>query len=163
VARADGGLRGQAAPPHVEPESHDPVHRVVDRRDAVEHRADGVGGERHAALRVVPGTETRLMRSVHEWARTPAASGRPKGQARCLPFCIAPEAIVPSVPIEQGQMTYASTFADPDAYGAFQSFGSYTVTFGPTPSVKRASVSSRERRASPYSSVARTSIAAPDT
>ena len=32
-------------------------------------------------------------------------------------FDIAPEAIVPSVPIEHGQMTYASTFADPLAYG----------------------------------------------
>ena len=28
-------------------------------------------------------------------------------------FDIAPEAIVPSVPIEHGQITYASTFADP--------------------------------------------------
>jgi len=44
--------------------------------------------------------------------------------ARWIRFCIAPEAIVPSVPIEHGQMTYASTLADPDAYGAFQSFGS---------------------------------------
>jgi hypothetical protein len=35
-----------------------------------------------------------------------------------------PEAMVPSVPIEHGQITYPSTFADPDAYGAFQSFGS---------------------------------------
>jgi hypothetical protein len=41
---------------------------------------------------------------------------------------IEPEAIVPSVPIEHGQMTYASTFAEPLAYGAFQSFGSYRVT-----------------------------------
>ena len=39
-------------------------------------------------------------------------------------FDIAPEAIVPSVPIEHGQITYASTFADPLAYGDFQSFGS---------------------------------------
>ena len=44
--------------------------------------------------------------------------------ARWIRFCIAPDAIVPSVPIEQGQMTYASTFAEPEAYGAFQSFGS---------------------------------------
>ena len=46
-------------------------------------------------------------------------------------------------------MTYASTFAEPEAYGAFQSFGSYTVTPSPAPSVSRASVSSRESRASP--------------
>ena len=44
--------------------------------------------------------------------------------ARWMRFCIAPEAIVPSVPIEHGQITYASTFAEPDAYGDFQSFGS---------------------------------------
>ena len=44
--------------------------------------------------------------------------------ARWIRFCIAPEAIVPSVPIEHGQITYASTFAEPEAYGAFQSFGS---------------------------------------
>ena len=44
--------------------------------------------------------------------------------ARWIRFCIAPEATVPSVPIEHGQMRYASTFAEPDAYGAFQSFGS---------------------------------------
>src|SRR3954469_3110045 len=83
--------------------------------------------------------------------------------ARWMRFCIAPDAIVPSVPIEHGQMTYASTLADPDAYGAFQSFGSYTVTFAAARSVKRASVSSRERRASSKSSVASTSIAAPET
>ena len=28
-------------------------------------------------------------------------------------FCIAPEASVPTVAIEQGQITYASTFAEP--------------------------------------------------
>src|SRR5579884_3226990 len=83
--------------------------------------------------------------------------------ARWIRFCIAPEAIVPSVPIEHGQTTYASTFADPDAYGARQSAGSWTTTFSPVPSVSRASVSSRERRASPYSSVASTSIAALET
>ena len=44
--------------------------------------------------------------------------------ARWITFDIAPDAIVPRVPIEHGQMTYASTLADPDAYGAFQSFGS---------------------------------------
>src|SRR2546421_5087711 len=77
---------------------------------------------------------------------------------------IAPEAIVPSVPIEHGQITYASTFAEPLAYGAFQSFGSYTVTLPSCAcSNKRSSVSSRERRALPYNSVASTSMPAPDT
>ena len=33
--------------------------------------------------------------------------------ARWIRFDIAPEAIVPSVPIEHGQITYASTFAEP--------------------------------------------------
>ena len=32
-------------------------------------------------------------------------------------FCIAPEASVPTVAIEHGQITYASTFAEPLAYG----------------------------------------------
>src|SRR5215212_4284616 len=82
--------------------------------------------------------------------------------ARWIRFCIAPEAIVPTVPIEHGQITYASIFAEPDAYGAFQSFGSKTVTASPVPSTKRASTSSRESRASPYSSVASTSTAAPE-
>src|SRR6266508_2926796 len=47
--------------------------------------------------------------------------------ARWMRFDIAPEAIVPSVPIEHGQITYASTFAEPLAYGAFQSRGEVTV------------------------------------
>src|SRR5919204_6712249 len=67
--------------------------------------------------------------------------------ARWMRFDIAPDAIVPSVPIEHGQMTYASTLAEPLAYGAFQSFGSYTVTLPPSAgSSNRVSVSSRERR-----------------
>src|SRR5919109_3707299 len=83
--------------------------------------------------------------------------------ARWIKFDIAPEAIVPSVPIEHGQMTYASTFAEPLAYGAFQSCGSYTVTFPPSAcSSRRASVSSRESRGLRYSSVASTSRPALD-
>jgi len=35
--------------------------------------------------------------------------------ARWMRFCIAPDAIVPTVPIEHGQITYASTFAEPEA------------------------------------------------
>ena len=37
-------------------------------------------------------------------------------------FCIAPDASVPTVDIEHGQMTYASTFAEPLAYGLLKSF-----------------------------------------
>src|SRR5919201_3594795 len=83
--------------------------------------------------------------------------------ARWMRLSIAPDAIVPRVPIEQGQITYASTFAEPLAYGAFQSFGSYTVTLPPPArSSRRVSVSSRESRALPYSSVASTSTPALD-
>src|SRR5918911_2352079 len=82
--------------------------------------------------------------------------------ARWIKFDIAPDAIVPSVPIEHGQTTYASTFAEPLAYGDFQSFGSYSVTASPVPSVSRASVSSRDSRGFAYSSVASTSIPADD-
>ena len=79
--------------------------------------------------------------------------------ARWITFCIAPDAIVPSVPIEHGQITYASTFAEPDAYGAFQLFGSYSVACGARSS-SRASVSSRDNRGFSYNSVASTSIPA---
>src|SRR2546423_1802355 len=83
--------------------------------------------------------------------------------ARWIRFVIAPEAIVPSVPIEHGQRTYASTFAEPLAYGDFQSLGSYTVKLPPREgSSSRSSVSSRESRALPYSSVASTSMPALD-
>jgi hypothetical protein len=41
--------------------------------------------------------------------------------ARWMRFCIAPEASVPTVAIEQGQITYASTFAEPLAYGLVKS------------------------------------------
>src|SRR5437868_5165453 len=81
--------------------------------------------------------------------------------ARWMRLSIAPEAIVPSVPIEHGQITYASTFAEPLAYGDFQSFGSYTVTLPPRAcSSSRVSVSSRDSRGFAYSSVASTSIPA---
>src|SRR2546426_851057 len=54
----------------------------------------------------------------------------------------------PSVPEEHGQTTYASTFAEPEAYGERQSRESYVVT-APAPSTSRASTSSRERCSSP--------------
>ena len=44
--------------------------------------------------------------------------------ARWIRFCERPAAIAPSVPDEHGQTTYASTFAEPEAYGERQSFGS---------------------------------------
>src|ERR671933_1305381 len=70
--------------------------------------------------------------------------------ARWIRLDMAPEARVPSVPIEHGHTTYASTFAEPLAYGAFQSFGSYTVTLPPgARSRSRVSVSSRDSRALP--------------
>src|SRR3954465_2723572 len=77
--------------------------------------------------------------------------------ARWIKFDIAPDAIVPNVPIEQGQMTEPSPFAEPLAYGACQSRSSCSVTASRTGSVRRASVSSAERRAAPSSSGATTS------
>src|SRR5712691_460123 len=77
-------------------------------------------------------------------------------------FCIAPDAIVPSVDIEHGQITYPSTFAEPLAYGERQSLGSQIVTAPPVPSVNRASTSSRGSVWPPETSVPITSIPAPD-
>ena len=42
--------------------------------------------------------------------------------ARWIRFCIAPDASVPTVAMEHGQITYASTRADPLAYGLRKSF-----------------------------------------
>ena len=47
VAGAHDRLGGVPAPADVEPGRHHAVHQVVDRRDAVEHRAHGVGRQRH--------------------------------------------------------------------------------------------------------------------
>ena len=52
------------------------------------------------------GTSTSLRRS---FSATEAA--------RWMRFCIAPDASVPTVAIEHGQITYASTRAEPLAYG----------------------------------------------
>ena len=43
VARRDHLADGQPPPALVEADGHDPVHRVVDGRDAVEHRAHALG------------------------------------------------------------------------------------------------------------------------
>ena len=53
VAGLDDGLRREPSPRAVEPGRHDPVHRVVDRRDPVEHAADLVasGASRTRASR----------------------------------------------------------------------------------------------------------------
>ena len=58
------------------------------------------------------------------------------------------QASVPTVDIEHGQTTYASTFAEPLAYGLFQSSVPTTVTRS-APSTKRSSTSSRGSDASP--------------
>ena len=49
VAGTNDRARGEPAPAQVEPGRHHAVHRVVDRRDPVEHRAHGFGRERHCA------------------------------------------------------------------------------------------------------------------
>ena len=48
------------------------------------------------------GTSTSFRRSL-----------RATEAARWMRFCIAPEASVPTVAMEQGQITYPSTFAEP--------------------------------------------------
>jgi hypothetical protein len=57
------------------------------------------------------GTSTSFRRSF-----------RATDAARWMRFCIAPDASVPTVAIEQGQITYASTRAEPLAYGLRKSF-----------------------------------------
>ena len=54
VAGPDGRRGGEPAPAQVEPGRHHPVHRVVDRRDAVEHRPDGVRRSVMHPSRVAP-------------------------------------------------------------------------------------------------------------
>ncbi len=49
VAGPDDARNRQAAPAAVEAPGHEAVHRVVDRRDPVEHRLDGGGGEHAGA------------------------------------------------------------------------------------------------------------------
>jgi hypothetical protein len=93
------------------------------------------------------GTSTSLRRSL---SATDAA--------RWIRFCIAPDASVPTVAIEHGQITYASTCADPLAYGLRKSFSPYTVTCSDIPPTTRSSTSSRASDGSRYSSVASTSM-----
>jgi len=66
-------------------------------------------GERVDAMWIV---ESGVSRGIRTSFRS---SFRATDAARWIRLSIAPEAIVPSVPIEQGQITYASTFADPEA------------------------------------------------
>ena len=76
----------------------------------------------------------RARRSVSMFSRWIVESGVSRGTstsfrpsfsatlaARWIRLDMAPEATVPSVPIEHGQITYASTRADPLAYGELQS------------------------------------------
>ena len=51
-------------------------------------------------------------------ALRPAVAQAATDAARWMTFAIAPVASVPTVDIEHGQTTYASTFAEPLAYGA---------------------------------------------
>src|SRR5262245_66224695 len=88
------------------------------------------------------GTSTSLRRSL---SATEAA--------RWIRFCMAPEASVPTVAIEHGQITYASTRADPLAYGLRKSFSPYTVTCADRSPTSRSSTSSRDRDGSRYSAV----------
>jgi hypothetical protein len=49
VSRTDDCADREPAPAAVEARRHQPVHGVVDRRDPVEHRLDGSGGQRSGA------------------------------------------------------------------------------------------------------------------
>ena len=65
--------RGQPAPALVEPDGHDAVHHVVDRRDPVEHRADGVGRERPGLVVTAPTSATSAC-SRPSWSSTRATT-----------------------------------------------------------------------------------------
>src|SRR5207248_10168613 len=66
--------------------------------------------------------------------------------ARWIRFCIAPDAVVPSVDIEHGQITDPSTQAEPLAHGDDQPPGSQTDTASPAGTVLRASTAARGSR-----------------
>ena len=62
IARPHDRTDGRAPPAPVEARRHQPVHRVVDRRDPVEHRFDGGWGER-AGAPLTPPADERLVDS----------------------------------------------------------------------------------------------------
>ena len=68
IAGRDDLAHGQAAPALVEPDRHDAVHQVVDRRDPVEHAADAFGGERAGLVAHWPHLATRVLSSP-SWSR----------------------------------------------------------------------------------------------
>ena len=172
VAGLHDGLDRQPPPARSRPGGHDAVHRVVDRRDPVEHAPRTAVGRERARSRSVSGcapppdervVDPELVEAAGDdevdevvdrsrrRGRSPArrrGSPRPRRSsvarprrwidesgvsrgtstslrrslsateaARWMRFVIAPEASVPTVDIEHGQTTYASTCAEPLAYG----------------------------------------------
>ena len=102
----------------------DEVDEVVDGRPAVvEARRERRGSSRPpAGASCSPSrwiSESGVSRGTSTSFRSSLSATE---AARWIRFAIAPDASVPSVAIEHGQTTYASTFAEPLAYGARQSF-----------------------------------------
>ncbi len=79
VAGANGRGRGEPPPAQVEPRGHDAVHRVVDRRDAVEHRADGVRRQRHCRP-----SPPLLRLGLPAWTSIPTAYAQARRARRLL-------------------------------------------------------------------------------
>ena len=86
IARAAGGIEhpvtgpdnrrcGKPAPAHVEASRHQPVHRVVDRRDPVEHRPHGVGSK-------PSGLDGHCPHRLLERVRAPAGRGSARRRSR---------------------------------------------------------------------------------
>ena len=63
VTGRDDRIGGLPPPAPIEPRGHDPVHRVVDRRDPVEHRANAVGAEGAAPRAHEPHSGTKVFSS----------------------------------------------------------------------------------------------------
>ena len=80
VARAHRRLGGQPPPPAVEARRHHTVHRVVDRRDPVEHRADVLGSEGHCCP----------QRGVSAWSSPSWSSTRATTKSTRSPTVSAP-------------------------------------------------------------------------
>ena len=86
VARLDDRLDGEPAPGAVEAGGHDPVHRVVHRRDAVEHAAHAVGRERARLVGHHPATSRWVGAGVVTSPTGARASSPPRsGRAHARP------------------------------------------------------------------------------
>ena len=87
VARPDDLGDGELAPALVEADGHDPVHQVVDRRDAVEHAAHGLGSER-AGLVGHDESPQRGMRalSMPIWSRQRATTKSTRSSIDSAPW-----------------------------------------------------------------------------